>query len=55
MKIWGHLGSPIKEFVEMTKDRVGYRAEGRRAVKSDEDYQLRERQASRLIYLTSSS
>ena len=35
-----------KEFVEMTKDRLGYRAEGRKVVKSDEDYQLREQQAS---------
>ena len=35
-----------KEFVEMTKDKLGYRAEGRKVVKSDEDYQVRERQAS---------
>ena len=35
-----------KEFVEMTKDRLGYRAEGRKVVKSREDYQLREQQAS---------
>jgi len=35
-----------KEFVEMTKGRLGYRAEGRKVVKSDEDYQLREQQAS---------
>ena len=28
-----------KEFVEMTKDRLGYRAEGRKVVKSGEDYQ----------------
>jgi len=35
-----------KEFVEMTRDKLGYRAEGRRVVKSDEDYQLREQQAS---------
>jgi len=30
----------------MTKDRLGYRAEGRKVVKSVEDYQLREQQAS---------
>ena len=35
-----------KEFVEMTKDRLGYRADGRKVVKSDEDYQLREQQTS---------
>ena len=35
-----------KEFVEMTKDRLGYRAEGRKVVKSREDYQLREQQTS---------
>jgi len=35
-----------KEFVEKTKDRLGYRAEGRKVVKSHEDYQLREQQAS---------
>ncbi len=35
-----------KEFVEKTKDRLGYRAEGRKVVKSGEDYQLCERQAS---------
>jgi putative transposase len=35
-----------KEFVEMTKGRLGYRAEGRKVIKSDEDYQLREQQAS---------
>jgi hypothetical protein len=35
-----------KGFVEMTKDRLGYRAEGRKVVKSREDYQLREQQTS---------
>ena len=35
-----------KEFVEMTKDKLGYRAEGRKVVKSRGDYQLREQQAS---------
>jgi hypothetical protein len=35
-----------KEFVEITKDKLNYRAEGRRVVKSDEDYQFREQQAS---------
>ena len=35
-----------KEFVEMTKDKLGFRAEGRKVVKSDEDYQVREQQAS---------
>ncbi len=40
-----------KEFVKMTKDKLGDRAEGRRVVKSDEDYQLREQQAS---YIASS-
>jgi putative transposase len=34
-----------KEFVETTKDKLGYRAEGRKIVKSDEDHQLREQQA----------
>jgi hypothetical protein len=33
----------------MTKDRLGYRAEGRKVVKSDEDYQLREQQASYIV------
>jgi REP-associated tyrosine transposase len=35
-----------KEFVEKTKDRLGYRVEGRKIVKSHEDYQLREQPAS---------
>ena len=35
-----------KEFVKTTKDKLGYRAEVRKVVKSDEDYQLREKQAS---------
>ena len=35
-----------KEFVETTKDKLGYRAEGRKIVKSDEDHQFREQQAS---------
>ena len=35
-----------KEFVEMTKDKLGYRADGRRVVKSHEDYRLLEKQAS---------
>ena len=35
-----------KEFVEMTKNKLGYRVKGRRIVKSDEDYQLREQQSS---------
>lgn len=35
-----------KELVEMTKDKLSYRVKGRRVVKSDEDYQLREQQAS---------
>ena len=30
----------------MKKDRLGYRAEGRKVVKSGEDYQLREQQVS---------
>jgi len=30
----------------MTKDRLGYHAEGRKVVKSGEDYQLREQQVS---------
>jgi hypothetical protein len=38
-----------KEFVEMTKDRPGYRAEGRKIVKSEENYQLREQQASYIV------
>jgi REP-associated tyrosine transposase len=35
-----------KEFVEKTKDRLGYRADGRKVVKLGEDYQLREQQTS---------
>jgi len=38
-----------KEFIEMTKDRLGYRAEGRKVVKSGEDYQLREQQVSYIV------
>lgn len=41
-----------KEFVEKTKDRLGYRAEGRKVVKSHEDYQLREKQASYIVNLS---
>ena len=40
-----------KKFVEMTKDRLGYRAEGRKVVKSQEDYQLREKQTSYMANL----
>jgi hypothetical protein len=32
--------------VSIAPDRIGYHAEGRKVVKSDEDYQLREQQAS---------
>jgi hypothetical protein len=35
-----------KEKVKTTKDKLGYRAEGRKVVKSDEDYQLRKQQTS---------
>lgn len=33
-----------KEFVERTKERLAYRAKGRKVIKMDEDYQLREQQ-----------
>jgi homoserine acetyltransferase len=33
----------------MTKDRLGYREEGQKVVKSDEDYQLREQQSSYMV------
>lgn len=33
----------------MTKGRLGYRAEGRKVVKSGEEYQLREQQVSYIV------
>jgi len=36
------LGSPIKGFVEATKERLGLRAKGRKVFRSNEAYELRE-------------
>lgn len=35
-----------EEFVEMTKERLGFQVKGRRVSRSDEDYQLREQQVA---------
>jgi len=35
--------------MKFAKDRLGYCAEARKVVKSDEDYQLREQQASYIV------